>query len=81
MRKAIFLTIGATLVVLGAIIAPLPGPGGLPVVLIGTVVLLRHSPRLRRRWVKARRRWPTAIGPLDALLRRSRRRNRQAAET
>lgn len=75
-----FLTIGASLVVLGAIIAPLPGPGGLPVALVGTVVLLRHSPGLRRRWVKARRRWPGIIGRLDALMRRSRRK-RQTAET
>lgn len=73
-RKIIFLTIGGTLVVLGAVIAPLPGPGGLPVALVGTVVLLRHSARMRRHWVKARRRWPKAIGPLDRLLRRANRR-------
>lgn len=74
MRKTLYLTIGASLVVLGAVIAPLPGPGGLPVALVGTVVLLRHSPRMRRHWVKARRRWPGAVGPLDRLLRRRHRR-------
>lgn len=70
MRKTVYLTIGASLVVLGAVIAPLPGPGGLPVALVGTVVLLRNSQRMRRHWVKARRRWPRVIDPLDRLLRR-----------
>lgn len=81
MRKPFFLAIGGCLVVLGAIIAPLPGPGGLPVALVGTVLLLRHSPRLRRHWVKARRRWPATIGPLDRLVRRAHRRKRQATQS
>lgn len=73
MRKTIYVAGGMSLVVLGVLISPLPGPGGLPVALIGAVVVLRHSPRMRRRWVRATKRWPRAMGPLDGLLRRLRR--------
>lgn len=75
------IALGAGLVALGAVIAPIPGPGGLPVMLVGTVVLLRHSPRMRRHWVRARRRWPATFGPLDTLLRRAHRRKREAARS
>lgn len=78
-RKTIYLTVGMGLVVLGVVIAPLPGPGGLPVALVGTVVLLKASPAMRRRWVRARKRWPGVVGPMDKLLRRRTLRKRMAA--
>ncbi|MBC7952828.1 MAG: hypothetical protein H7Z12_13555 [Rhodospirillaceae bacterium] len=73
MRKTLYVAGGIGLIVLGVVIAPLPGPGGLPVVMIGAVVLLRHSPRMRRNWVRARKRWPRVMGPLDSILTRIRR--------
>lgn len=75
MRK-LYVATGIALVALGVVIAPLPGPGGLPVVLVGTVVVLRNSPSMRRRWVRAKRRWPGLLGPADSLLRRLRRKGR-----
>jgi uncharacterized membrane protein YbaN (DUF454 family) len=73
LRKTLYMAGGIGLVVLGVVIAPLPGPGGLPVVMVGAVVLLRHSPRMRRHWVRARKRWPRLMGPLDGILMRMRR--------
>lgn len=75
MRK-LYVASGITLVVLGIAIAPLPGPGGIPVVLAGAVVVLRNSPSMRRHWVRAAKRWPGVIGPLDRMLRHLRRRKR-----
>lgn len=75
MRK-LYVASGIALVVLGILIAPLPGPGGIPVMLVGTVVVLKNSPSLRRRWARAAKRWPGFIGPVDNLLRRLRRRGR-----
>lgn len=71
--RKFYVVAGLALVALGVAISPLPGPGGLPVVMVGTVVVLRHSPPMRRRWVRARKRWPRMFGPLDNLLRRLRR--------
>lgn len=75
MRK-LYLASGLTLVVLGIVIAPLPGPGGLPVILAGAVVMMRNSPTARRQWARAAKRWPGVFGPFDDALRRLRRRRR-----
>ena len=77
MRRVLYVTGGIGLIVLGVLLAPLPGPGGLPVAMVGTVVLLRHSPRMRRTWVRTRRRWPRVMAPADALLRRIRGKRRR----
>lgn len=80
-RKTVYVTGGVGLIVLGVLLAPLPGPGGLPVAMIGTVVLLRHSPRMRRHWVRARKRWPRLMAPLDGVLRRIRRKRPNPTES
>ncbi|MBI5165468.1 MAG: hypothetical protein HY985_16380 [Magnetospirillum sp.] len=79
MRKTLTISLGVSLVVLGVVIAPLPGPGGLPVILLGTVVLLRSSAGMKRRWVRARRRWPGALTALDNVVRRRKQPSRQVA--
>ena len=66
----VLLTIGAVLIVLGILMAPLPGPLGLPVTLAGLVLVLRNSFRLRRVFIKVQRRHPRFVFPLRRLLRR-----------
>jgi Putative transmembrane protein (PGPGW) len=71
-KKQIFIGIGLTLLAAGIVLAPLPGPGGVPILAAGTYVLIRNSMGARRVYVRARRRWPAVIGPLDRLIRRRR---------
>ncbi len=78
-KKGFLIAGGIGLVALGAIISPIPGPGGLPVMLLGAVVILRNSQAMRRRWIKLRRRWPGAVGTFDSLMRGAARRRRKAA--
>ncbi len=66
----ILLAIGAILIVLGVMMAPLPGPLGLPVTLAGLVLVLRNSFRLRRVFIKVQRRHPRFVIPLRRLLKR-----------
>jgi hypothetical protein len=68
--KAIFTTIGILLMLLGVVIAPLPGPMGLPVVLMGLVITLRFSPLAKRLFVRLVKRYPKIFGPLRRALRR-----------
>ncbi len=56
---------GCTIMVLGLLIAPLPGPGGLPVMLLGGVLVLRNSADARRLFVRMKRRYPRALGPVE----------------
>jgi hypothetical protein len=66
----LLLGLGGVLVVLGVLMAPLPGPLGLPVTLAGLVLILRNSFRLRRVFIKVQRRHPRFVFPLRRLLRR-----------
>ena len=62
--------LGAIVVVVGVIIAPLPGPMGLPVVVVGLMLILRNSFKARRQFVRFQHAHPRIIRPLRRLLRR-----------
>lgn len=70
MVRWLLLGLGGALIILGVLMAPLPGPLGLPVTLAGLVLVLRNSFRLRRVFIKVQRRHPRFIFPLRRLLRR-----------
>lgn len=68
-RVALML-LGVALVLLGIAIAPLPGPLGVPVSVLGLMIVLRNSFRARRVFVRVQRRHPKAMSPIRRLLRR-----------
>lgn len=61
--------LGVLVIVLGVLIAPLPGPGGLPVVAVGLMIVLRNSFWAKRRFVELSRRHPRTVYPLRRLMR------------
>lgn len=63
-------TLGGLIMVAGVIIAPLPGPGGIPVMAVGLVVILRNSYKAKRMFVRSQRRWPKLLHPVRRLMRR-----------
>jgi hypothetical protein len=48
----ILLAVGGILILLGVLMAPLPGPLGVPVTLAGLILVLRNSFRLRRVFIR-----------------------------
>jgi hypothetical protein len=62
--------LGLAIVALGVLIAPLPGPGGLPVIVVGLMVLLRNSFWAKRQFVRFQRAHPRTVFPIRRLLRR-----------
>ena len=62
--------VGLILVVAGVVLAPLPGPLGLPVTVIGLMMVLRGSFRAKRQFVRLQNRHPKFVRPLRRLLRR-----------
>lgn len=62
--------LGAAIVLLGVAIAPLPGPGGLPVIVVGLMILLRNSFWAKRQFVRFQRAHPRTLFPIRRLLRR-----------
>ena len=62
--------LGGAIVAVGIVIAPLPGPFGVPVMVVGLMILLRSSFWAKRAFVKLQRRHPRIVFPLRRLLRR-----------
>lgn len=61
--------LGLAIVLAGAAIGALPGPGGIPIVSLGLVVILKNSRGARRLFIRAQRRWPKALTPVRRMLR------------
>ncbi|WP_052293771.1 hypothetical protein [Azospirillum sp. B510] len=66
-RQLALIGAGCTIILLGLLIAPLPGPGGLPVMLLGGVLVLRNSADARRLFVRTKRRYPRMFGPVERI--------------
>jgi hypothetical protein len=62
--------LGVVVILLGIAIAPLPGPGGLPVIVVGLMILLRNSFWAKRQFIRLHRRHPRTVSPIRRLLRR-----------
>ncbi len=62
--------LGFAIIVAGVAIAPLPGPGGIPVIVVGLMLVLRNSFKARRQFMKLHRAYPRTLSPIRRLLRR-----------
>lgn len=61
---------GGVLVLLGVLLAPLPGPLGMPVSLLGLVLILRNSYWAKRQFIRAQHARPRWIYPFRRLMRK-----------
>jgi hypothetical protein len=68
--RVILVTLGVLLVIGGILIAPLPGPMGLPLTVVGLMLVLRNSFKARKQFVRFQHAHPKLIFPLRRLLRR-----------
>lgn len=64
------IALGVAVIALGVLIAPLPGPGGIPVIVVGLMILLRNSFWAKRQFVRFQRAHPRTVFPIRRLLRR-----------
>lgn len=64
------IALGVAVILLGIAIAPLPGPGGLPVIVVGLMILLRNSFWAKRQFVRFQHAYPKTVFPIRRLLRR-----------
>lgn len=65
-----WMLVGAVIMVAGVAISPLPGPFGLPLAVVGLMIVLRNSMWAKREFVKLKRRHPNFVFPLRRLMRR-----------
>jgi hypothetical protein len=69
-KRAGLVALGFAVIAGGVLIAPLPGPGGIPVIVVGLMIVLKNSFKGRRQFVTLQRAHPKVISPLRRLLRR-----------
>jgi hypothetical protein len=69
-KRAGMVLLGLSIIAAGILIAPLPGPGGIPVIVVGLMVVLRNSFKARRQFVRLQRAHPRWISPIRRLLSR-----------
>ena len=69
-RRFGFVLLGLAVIAVGILISPIPGPGGIPVIVIGLMIVLRHSFKARRQFVRVSRAHPRMTSPIRRLLRR-----------
>jgi hypothetical protein len=68
-RRSLFV-LGIFCVMLAPLLGPLPGPGGIPLFLLGMTLMLRYSKWAKRNYVRLKRRWPKQGNLVDRGLRR-----------
>ena len=68
--RVLLVALGLVLVAAGVLIAPLPGPLGVPVTVVGLMLVLRNSFKARKQFVRFQHAHPKLIFPLRRLLRR-----------
>ena len=71
LRRAAYMVSGVLVVILGILIAPLPGPGGIPVIALGLVLILRSSFWAKRQFIRAQYARPKYVYPFRRLLRKN----------
>ena len=71
-RVGRWLLIGLGLLIIagGVVISPLPGPGGIPVIVLGLMLVLRNSFWARKQFIKVQKAHPRWVFPIRRLLRR-----------
>ncbi|MHB8528449.1 MAG: hypothetical protein ACYC8V_02935 [Caulobacteraceae bacterium] len=70
LARATLLGLGWILIVVGVVGAILPGHLGLPLLVVGLIIVLRSSFQARRQFIGLQRRHPRFVFPIRRLLRR-----------
>ncbi len=68
--RLLLIALGFLILLAGAVLTPLPGHVGLPLLVIGLMVVLRNSFQAKRRFIRWQRRHPKLIFPIRRLMRR-----------
>jgi hypothetical protein len=61
---------GGAIMVTGFVIAPLPGPFGLPLAAVGLMIVLKNSMWAKRKFIRVQHRHPNFVYPVRRLMRR-----------
>lgn len=66
----LLLGLGGLIMLAGLILAPLPGHIGLPLLVVGLMIVLRNSFKAKRQFVRMQQAHPNMVFPIRRLMRR-----------
>ena len=72
-RRRFLLGLGWLIILIGLALGPIPGPGGIPIIALGSMLVLSQSLTARKQFVRLQKKHPKFMGPIRKLL--SRRKN------
>ncbi|THD68511.1 hypothetical protein [Phenylobacterium sp.] len=70
LARWLLLGLGGLIMIAGLILAPLPGHIGLPLLVIGLMIVLRNSFRAKRQFLRMQHAHPNMVFPIRRLMRR-----------
>lgn len=68
--RFLLLMLGGAIMLVGLVTAPLPGHIGLPLLVVGLMIVLRNSFKARRRFITFQKAHPKMVFPIRRLMRR-----------
>ncbi|HEY2658309.1 MAG TPA: hypothetical protein VGI79_01205 [Caulobacteraceae bacterium] len=68
--RLVVVGVGSVLMAGGFVLALLPGHLGLPLLVVGLIMVLRNSPKARRQFIHLQHRHPRMVFPVRRLIRR-----------
>ena len=72
-RRRFLLGLGWLIILIGLALGPIPGPGGIPIIALGSMLVLSQSLTARKQFVRLQKKHPKFMGPIRKLI--SRRKN------
>jgi hypothetical protein len=66
----LLLALGGVIMLAGLVLAPLPGHIGLPLLVIGLMIVLRNSFKAKRQFLRIQKAHPKMVFPIRRLMRR-----------
>jgi len=73
LKSRALLALGWLIIIIGLGLGPIPGPGGIPIIAAGAVLVMSQSRAARRQFIRLERRFPKFMGSIRRLLQRKRR--------
>ena len=70
LAKLVLMAAGVLVMIAGVLIAPLPGPFGLPIAVVGLMLVLRNSYWAKRQFIRMQQARPNWVFPFRRLMRR-----------
>ena len=72
LKSKALLALGWLIIITGLALGPIPGPGGIPIIAAGAVLVMSQSLAARRQFIRLQKRFPKLMGSIRRFLQRKR---------